>query len=61
MSIVLCVLCLLLCIVALFFRWIQIAIIMAGFALIQAYMICIWRGRKRRSNRQFNPKRRKQE
>ena len=41
-SIVLCILCIVLCVVALVFHWVWMAGIMAVLALLQAYMICIW-------------------
>jgi uncharacterized protein involved in cysteine biosynthesis len=59
-SIVLCILCFLLCIVALIFHWVPMAIVMAAFCLLQAYMTCIWLHRKRHPHRTFNPKRKQQ-
>lgn len=56
-SIVLCILCFLLCIVALIFHWVLMAIVMAAFCLLQAYMTCIWLHRKRHPRRHFQPHR----
>ena len=49
----LCILALLMCLLALYFRWVEIAIVMAVLTLLQAYMICIWLGKKRRSKSHF--------
>lgn len=49
----LCVLALLMCVLALYFKWIEIAIVMAIMALLQAYMICLWMGKRRRARTHF--------
>lgn len=50
---ILCVLCLLMCILALFFHWIEIAVATAVLAVIQAYMVCVWLNRKRHPKTHF--------
>lgn len=60
-SALLCILCLALCLLTLYFRWTEIAIVMAVLALLQAYMTCIWLNRKRNPKSHFrkNPPRQK--
>ncbi|HIY36545.1 MAG TPA: hypothetical protein H9972_07475 [Candidatus Paraprevotella stercorigallinarum] len=52
----LCVLCLAMCLLALFFRWTEIAIVMAVLALLQAYMACVWLNKKRKPQSHFRKK-----
>lgn len=58
-SIILLVLCLAMCIIALLLHMVKIAIVMAVFALLQAYFCCIWLSRKRHPRRHFERKPRK--
>lgn len=56
-SIILLVLCLIMCIIALLLNMIKIAIVMAVFALLQAYFCCVWLHRKKHPKRHFERKR----
>ncbi len=55
-SVILCVLSLLLLAAALVFNWVEIAIAMAIAALLQAYLVCVWLGRKRHPRQHFRHK-----
>lgn len=58
-SIILLVLCVAMCIVALLLHMLTIAVVMAVFALLQAYFCCIWLHRKRHPRHHFEHKSRK--
>lgn len=60
-SAILLALCLVMCLVALWLHMVKIAIIMAVFALLQAYFLCIWLNRKRHPKRHFERKTRKKQ
>ena len=47
---------LLLLVVALIFNWVEIAIVMAIAALLQAYVVCLWLNRKRHPHTHFRRK-----